>query len=78
MLACSSAAEQTAVNRPVVGSIPTVPAKRLWAGSLRGKNHVGAYLRRYWNRGQSCPLISHFPYALIINPFTVQYRLKYL
>lgn len=37
MLACSSAAEQTAVNRPVVGSIPTVPAKRLWAGSLRGK-----------------------------------------
>lgn len=26
ILACSSAAEQTAVNRPVVGSIPTVPA----------------------------------------------------
>ena len=29
ILACSSAAEQTAVNRPVVGSIPTMPAKTM-------------------------------------------------
>nr|DAD57522.1 MAG TPA: hypothetical protein [Bacteriophage sp.] len=30
---------------------------------------MGVYLRRYWNRGQFCPLISHFPYISIINPF---------